>query len=468
MIEHNKVDAFPAKAFFVKMLTRDISLEDAIMDLIDNCVDGIIRTKWATGIPEEMEKPYEGFHASITIDGNKFSIEDNCGGIPMDIALEYAFKMGRKNQRDSDIPTVGVYGIGMKRALFKMGKQSTVYSKTDKDSFVVEINSEWLDDDETWSLPLETVTARKNENGTLIEVVDLYDNISESYASITFINKLITLIQHHYSFIIQKGFSIKVNNTVVEPVVMKLLVNDNLEGEVIAPYIYKADIDGVNVLLEVGFYRNLPNEDEIDDEQVSRRTKEGAGWTIICNDRVVVYKDKTILTGWGEANVPSYHNQFIGISGIVIFKSNDSGKLPITTTKRGIDASSQLYLTVKNRMREGMKLFTDYTNKWKRDPEKEKEHSQTTTQKSIQELTVQIPQERWTKLTNTNPKVKMEERFLPRLPKPSDTNPRRFIRFARPESEIRVLSEFLLDSPDASPSEVGEKCFDKMLEEAKK
>lgn len=32
--------ASPTKQFFVSMLTRDISLADAILDLLDNCLDG--------------------------------------------------------------------------------------------------------------------------------------------------------------------------------------------------------------------------------------------------------------------------------------------------------------------------------------------------------------------------------------------------------------------------------------------
>lgn len=39
-----ELHADPAKAFFIDMLTRDISLEDAILDLLDNCVDGALRT----------------------------------------------------------------------------------------------------------------------------------------------------------------------------------------------------------------------------------------------------------------------------------------------------------------------------------------------------------------------------------------------------------------------------------------
>lgn len=36
---------FPTKEFFVGMLTRDIELNDAILDLLDNCLDGVVRQK---------------------------------------------------------------------------------------------------------------------------------------------------------------------------------------------------------------------------------------------------------------------------------------------------------------------------------------------------------------------------------------------------------------------------------------
>ena len=112
--KYDKVDATPVKSFFVEMLTRDIDLVDAILDLLDNCVDGILRQrKDSSG-----EKPYEGSNAKITFDENSFSISDNCGGIPWDMH-EYAFRMGKDpKNREGNLPTVGVYGIGMKRAIF--------------------------------------------------------------------------------------------------------------------------------------------------------------------------------------------------------------------------------------------------------------------------------------------------------------------------------------------------------------
>ena len=39
----NSISASPTKSFFVDMLTRDIYLKDAILNLLDNCIDGIQR-----------------------------------------------------------------------------------------------------------------------------------------------------------------------------------------------------------------------------------------------------------------------------------------------------------------------------------------------------------------------------------------------------------------------------------------
>jgi hypothetical protein len=41
----NTVKAYPRKQFFIEMFTRDITLEDCILDLIDNSMDSYLRTR---------------------------------------------------------------------------------------------------------------------------------------------------------------------------------------------------------------------------------------------------------------------------------------------------------------------------------------------------------------------------------------------------------------------------------------
>lgn len=458
-----KANAFPAKSFFVSMLTRDIELADAILDLLDNCVDGILRTKWKDGVPDDVAKPYAGFTAEIDLTEDYFRISDNCGGIPRDVAEKYAFVMGRKDERDIDLPTVGMYGIGMKRALFKLGRHSKVVSHTSQESFEVIISQEWLEDDQEWELPISLIERSSGiENGTTIEVCDLYEAIAKSFSKDnSFVGEFKKIVARHYSFIMNKGFEIKINGQTIIPVPMRLLIGSNPHEDALAPYIYQANIDGVDVLLEVGIYRNIPSEQELEDEQVIRRTRDESGWTIICNDRVVLYKDTSLKTGWGESGVPNFHNQFIGIAGVVIFKSNNASKLPLTTTKRGIEGSSELYLRVKNYMREGTKIFTDYTNKWKKDAEGEKKTTQAATLVDVLSVPKIIPDDNWKKIKSLP--GNNEQLFKPKLPMPVVNNSRTQVRFTRDKSEIRKVASFLFDDPDVPANEVGNECFETIL-----
>ena len=236
------------------------------------------------------------------------------------------------------------------------------------------------------------------------------------------------------------------------------------EANPIRPFIFRTSSDGVDIYVAVGFTRPIPSESELLDEQVGARYSTiDAGWTVLCNDRAVIFSDRSELTGWGEAGVPRYHTQFIAVSGIVEFRSEDPSKLPTTTTKRGIDASSPLYLQVKNKMREGMRLFTDYTNKWKGRSEESKTHIQLGDRLSLEELkssTENLP------LRATRSPVKGGQ-YKPSLPIPPELEPtRRRISFSKERAKIEEVAEYL-DQPGISPSRVGEICFDMIHDEAR-
>ena len=461
-------DAFPTKSFFVHMITRDIELEDAILDLLDNCVDGILRSIDPNG---ESEKPYEKYWANIHISETVFRISDNCGGIPIEIAKEYAFKFGRPEDiPDLGIHSIGMYGIGMKRALFKMGCNIMIASQHGKKAFKVFIDSDWLYDDSKWNLPFENIPLSPNE-GTVIEVRDLCDNIKTRYSNSAFVNEFRNFVSQHYSIIINKGFTVIVNDIPIEPQTLYLKFADleDEQGNRVAPYLWDAVIDGIEVKLAVGFYRELPTEEELekaDEGKEGKRKTEYAGWNIICNDRVVIYCDKSHKTGWGDYGVPKYHTQFISIAGVVVFRSEEPDKLPLTTTKRGIDLSSDLYAKVKLIMIEGMKLFIDYTNKWKGRLEQEKAISSkagTVEMVNIGDMIKKIPPESWRPTTRIIPDAD-GKRYVPKLPLPAEVRRNRQIRFTRPIEEIKKVSEYLFEDENRSPSAVGNACFEKTLE----
>lgn len=460
--QYSDIEAFPVKSFFVNMLTRDIRLEDAILDLLDNCVDGILRNDKPKAT---AKKPYEGYYAELTFKKDSFEIHDNCGGIPWNLH-DYAFRMGRDNNRAPDVAgTVGVYGIGMKRAIFKIGREALISTQNGDHTYDVEISSDWLEDEENWKLPV--VAGKKtSDDGTTICVEKLYKDISELFSEESFRTDLEKIISTQYAFIIDKGFEIKINKKTVKPRATRLVYSKKNvgKGSEVRPFIWKTSKDGVDVHLSVGFSRPLPTIAEIEGEQEETHYSSlQAGWTVICNDRAVLYCDRTELTGWGEAGVPRYHTQFIAISGVVEFKSKDPSKLPTTTTKRGIDASSRLFLQVKNKMREGTKLFTNYTNKWKDQIEDSKEYIESEEALSISEIKEQ-------KVAFTKTKGSLDGyQYIPKLPMPKGKELRsRKISYSKDLADIKTVSNYLFEDAEQEPSVVGEKCFDLMLKEAKR
>lgn len=473
------ITAFPTKRFFVGMFTRDIELDDAILDLLDNCVDGVQRTlrkrREDAGIIDDEtvidpdSQSYEGFWAKIEFGKDFFRISDNCGGIPRD---SEAFRLGNPNlEKDKGLATIGFYGIGMKRAIFKMGRHCTVTTKHGNKAYRVTITDEWLKDDREWELPVEDLNANDYEEGTVIEITDLNDPIVNRFdleKTEAFSDDFEKKVSTHYSYIIHKKFTVKINETEIKPQFVEFQFSspeDDPEGNRrIAPYIYVGSYNDVEIKLVCGFYRNLPTDTEVEDDLKGKNATELAGWTIICNDRVVEYCNKGKLTGWGEAGVPKYHTQFISIAGIVRFYSTELEKLPLTTTKRGIDAGSDTFLTVKNIMREALKIFTAHTNKWKGpSPDRDAIVKNTIGLDPFQ-VSEYIEESEWQEIK----KEVIGKKFVPKLPEPSVENINQTIKFSRPRTEVRKVSDFLFGDTSSAAAKVGEECFTRTLSETYK
>lgn len=455
MTDPKPANAFPTKEFFVNMLTRDISLEDTILDLLDNCLDGVLRTLGPLR-DTTTEKPYLGFRAKITLDRNWFSIEDNCGGMSLDTLEKEAFRLGRPSSViEKDLGTVGVYGIGMKRALFKIGKESHVSTRhKDEGEYQVEVPADWVEDTEHWTFKITRVEKPQlKQPGTLIMITPLNDDVAEDFGNDAFINRLQDTIRQTYAIVMRKGFEIVFGETPLEPAELELFVPSNGQG--ITPYALQGTIDGVAISLACGFYRKLAKEVELDEEQQTRRSPNHAGWTIICNDRVVVYEDRSMLSGWGLSGVPNFHNQFIAFAGVVEFQASNASLLPLTTTKRGIDAGSPAFLKTREYMMKGTKLFTNFTNKWKGE-EEQTDALFDQSEKVLATDAHKVVSDQMRDIPNLKGALRL---LTPALPLPSKTAATRRITFSKPLADIEKLSALLLGSVE-KPAVVGEACFD--------
>jgi hypothetical protein len=350
----NTVKAEPTKEFFIQMLTKDIKLERAIIDLIDNSIDGAKKKR--------VNEDFNGLWIKINIEKDSFSIKDNCGGFSLEIAKNYAFMFGRPEGNANEIKhSVGRFGVGMKRALFKIGSRFEVESKCESDHFQIEVDVEkWRTESKDWSFGFNMIDKNTddlgNEDGVFIKVQNLNNDVLEEFASEIFVSQLKEDIERTLSFFIDKNLQITLNNKVLSKSALAFLENENLK-----PAFFNLDVKNVNIKIYTGVGK--PNMDL-------------AGWYVYCNDRLVLERDKTNLTGWqgrsfGESNVQKFHNIYSMFRGVVFFSADDSKLLPMTTTKTGIDSNSNIYKAAKSEMINAMKQVIAFLKSFDSDIQRE-------------------------------------------------------------------------------------------------
>jgi len=425
------------------MITKDIHLEDCILDLIDNCLDGARRS--SRDAPEVAR--YANHAARIELTRQGFRIEDNCGGISVDQAIDYAFHFGRRREAPPGDHAIGLYGIGMKRAIFKMGNKISIRSSTDKDSFRTDIDVEaWLAKpplersdgtvQEDWDFDLDEAEPLAHP-GTQISIEQLHEEVARQFDDPAFRNGLIRIVSRDYAQFIAKGFSISINGQPVPSFGFAVR-----ESEDIRPMRQEyQDESGVQVEIIAGM-AGLPPDDLGPTER--RPESEYFGWFVVCNDRVIVASDKSVQTGWGDGIGPAWHFQYNGFLGIVEFSSEDPTLLPWRTTKRDVDDTNPTYRRALVKMRDAARVWVKYTN----DRRVDIEHAKQTEARAPSRPLFEVRQ---------NVAMKM----------PTPPGPRRVeyssIQYSKPVSEIDKAKR-LLKSSRMSNVRLGEATFDYFME----
>ncbi|MFL4374841.1 ATP-binding protein [Acinetobacter baumannii] len=326
------IDAKPTKEFFITMLTRDIPLDRAILDLIDNSVDAANNQMKVEGL-DNLEK----FNININFSKDFFEITDNCGGFNLETGQKYAFRFGRDIKAPPTPNSVGQFGVGMKRTLFKLGEKFTVKTKSENDSgFIVQVDVNQWKREEEWNFPCEIGNTNLQDGFTSIKVENLYSEIADHFELKDFIDALIHEISLAHFMPLNKNLKITINGEKVPKFDFHLFQN-----EFINPQVEEKTIDNVSIKVICG---------------LSERDLEKGGWYVVCNGRLILTADKTKLTGWDtDLGTRKYHADFAFFRGIVIFDSVDSSLLPWTTTKTGIDADNKYYKIAFKLMLSSMK-----------------------------------------------------------------------------------------------------------------
>lgn len=342
-------NAYPRKHFFLEMFTRDISLEDCILYLIDNSIDGLVRSRKVditsfllNGGAAAHAAPKPLVRIDVSYSEKEFKIEDTCGGIDRKYALEEVFNFGHAAGVTGG--ALGVYGIGLKRAIFKIGNHFEMESKTPKEGFSIDLDvKKWSEKDEKlddWRIPLTFASGAASEAkaGTKIKISDLRPEVVMRINDGVLASRLYSTISQTYGLFLGRYVEIRLNNKTVEP--FHIPIGKSSEVQAAHDEFQEGDVS-------VKLFASLAARDANGEWPAER-----AGWYVLCNGRIVVAADKTDLTGWGVPGGLVWHSgKFRGFVGAASFQSSSPLLLPWTTTKRGLNRESPIYQNARNRMR---------------------------------------------------------------------------------------------------------------------
>ncbi|HEA28449.1 MAG TPA: hypothetical protein ENH91_00385, partial [Leeuwenhoekiella sp.] len=314
-MSHDVINASPTKELFIDTLVRDVSITDAILDLVDNAIDGYIRNEYT-----ERKK------VTINLSSSGFEIWDSCGGIDVNSATNEVFRFGVTR---SAIHRLGVYGIGLKRSIFKMGSNIIFESDDLKNYFRVDIDVEGWKKKAEWEFKFTDLRKSTGAAFTKISINNLFNEFKVTFGSNKFHNELSSRISKTYFIFLKNNVDILLNDNPIVPFELSIGFSEEIE-----PAHKSFSVNGVDVSLTAGAHPDYENP----------------GWYIFCNNRLIILGDCTGLTGWGKRGVPHYHTKFNRFKGFAFLDSEDPIKLPWNTAKTGIESSLPIYLKVLNEM----------------------------------------------------------------------------------------------------------------------
>lgn len=346
----NDLDVMPTKALFVDMLTRDIPVDRAVIDLIDNSVDGARRLRGDADLT--------GLQVRVELNRTLFEISDNCGGMSIDHAKNFAFRFGRVKEMAPTPSSVGQFGVGMKRALFRFGTKFEVSSKTQTESFVVDVDvNEWKNEETPWTFVFRETARDLNipldETGTTIKVTELHENVADAFGDQRYriaLSRQIESAQQHY---LDKGLQIVFDGRTLITTPWTLFESNTLHPAHVEQTIDGSGREPIYIRIYAGISKSEPKN---------------SGWYVVCNGRMLLEADQSSATGWSEMAetagiaIPRFHNQFARFRGYVFFDCRDTSRLPWNTTKTGIDEDNPVYRSVKQKMMELARPIIDFLN----------------------------------------------------------------------------------------------------------
>jgi hypothetical protein len=329
--------------YFQRLLTRDISAMESVHDLVDNAVDAardcILCRPDAPVDQYGLPADYSGFRISLRLGASSISILDNCTGIDPITLSERVFVTGSESSHRFGI---GFFGVGLKRALLRLGATYCLHTDTGSTASRMLFSSSELGGSGGGQLSALTMPTRGKPK-TLIHVSGLHVPVRHETGSEAWREALLSNFSRRYGRYIGKGLSLSVNGIPVPSFAPSFRSNSPVPRQ-------SANFttsEGVQVFVDAGMHEayRLTHEKDYVKDDIYQLTNQ-YGWYFVCNDRVVRVASHETDLGWSA----SWHQEYYGFLGWVHFVDPEVVNLPWDTKKTTIDPASSVFRQVAGRL----------------------------------------------------------------------------------------------------------------------
>lgn len=326
-------------AYLIRGLSADISTRECIFDLVDNSIDAArneILSRNDTQFDQHgLPASYQGFHVDIDLNSSSVKVQDDCSGMDEQELSMRAFRTGAKSQHPFGI---GHFGVGLKRAIFKLGTEVSLQTDGGREAFKISFDEAAVL--ATGDKPLmASQMGSTGSKGNILMVAGLRPDVAADVGSSYWIEQLADGLKRRYGIFTRKGLTIRLNGKPIPsfgPVV---------RNRAVGPVKHASQVmqtpAGVKIFAEAGLHEHYRIKGlEADyDETRHRAISNELGWYLVCNDRIILVADRTPRTGW----TTGWHNEYAGFLGWVHYVSSDPELLPWDSKKSGINESSEAF-----------------------------------------------------------------------------------------------------------------------------
>lgn len=317
------IEAVPSKRMY-RSIIADYNPKLALCELVDNSID-----LWT----REGKIRYLQIEVDINTDQQSIRITDNAGGIKEDdIRLIIAPGSSSAN---SDSETIGVFGVGSKRAVIALAQDIKILSRyKNENTLVIEYDDNWFKR-EGWAIDYSIDPNNIQPNSTIIDLTKLRSKLSEQFES-----DLVQQFAVTYSKILTNPkLTLLVNKTVVEPKHFDLSWSypPNFHPQ---KHSLQIDIDGEKPM-NVEILGGLVSKDQVGEGEY--------GVYFYCNNRLILRADKSYNVGFssGQAGLP--HPKF-NMVRIFVYMTGNPERMPWNSSKSGINFQDKIFLDIRGRI----------------------------------------------------------------------------------------------------------------------